>query len=131
MWQPMVESYVRLARTLPVAQAVTQGEIDQLKSDAKELASETSSLKSQLADLKNQRSRLPLLLLPVLVQLILRLRQQRLKTGNLLLRVFDGLYRQGNLLIQQAEGLVPVAQAVTQGEIDQLKSDAKELASAQ
>ena len=41
---------------VPVAQAVTQGEIDQLKSDAKELASETSSLKSQLADLKNQRS---------------------------------------------------------------------------
>ena len=38
---------------VPVAQAVTQGEIDQLKSDAKELASETSSLKSQLADLKN------------------------------------------------------------------------------
>ena len=41
---------------VPVAQAVTQGEIDQLKSDAKELANETSSLKSQLADLKNQRS---------------------------------------------------------------------------
>ena len=34
---------------VPVAQAVTQGEIDQLKSDAKELANETSSLKIQLS----------------------------------------------------------------------------------
>lgn len=41
---------------VPVARAVTQNEIDSLKSDSKELANQAASLKSQLADLKNQRS---------------------------------------------------------------------------
>ncbi|MDE7218922.1 MAG: peptidoglycan DD-metalloendopeptidase family protein [Oscillospiraceae bacterium] len=41
---------------VPVARAVTQSEIDSLKSEAKDLAQQTSSLKSELADLKDQQN---------------------------------------------------------------------------
>lgn len=41
---------------VPVAYAVTQEQIDNLKNDAKELNKQSSSLKSDLADLKNEKS---------------------------------------------------------------------------
>lgn len=41
---------------VPAARAVTQDEIDSLKSDAKDLANQTSGIKKELADLKNQRN---------------------------------------------------------------------------
>lgn len=41
---------------IPVAQAVTQADIDALKGDASELADQRSGIKSQLADLKDQRA---------------------------------------------------------------------------
>lgn len=41
---------------IPVAQAVTQEQIDKLKGDAKDLANESSQLKLQLAELKDQRT---------------------------------------------------------------------------
>ncbi|MBD5149456.1 MAG: peptidoglycan DD-metalloendopeptidase family protein [Oscillibacter sp.] len=41
---------------VPVARAVTQAEIDSLKSESKELANQASGLKSELADLKSQRN---------------------------------------------------------------------------
>lgn len=41
---------------VPAARAVTQDEIDSLKSDAKDLANQTSDIKKELADLKNQRN---------------------------------------------------------------------------
>ena len=47
---------VEEAGVVPVAQAVTQADIDALKGDASELADQRSGIKSQLADLKNQRA---------------------------------------------------------------------------
>ena len=41
---------------IPVAHAVTQEQIDNLKNASKELANESSKLKLQLAELKDQRS---------------------------------------------------------------------------
>ena len=52
----MVFALVPAEGLVPVAQAVTQDQIDSLKNDAKELSSQSNDLKSQLADLKNQRA---------------------------------------------------------------------------